>query len=230
MTRPICKRASRLHRHRFAATAELLERDELYPKRLPSSSIRFDRKPSPKATQKPKPKTTKQLAPTKKLHPFHWSFFIGCGMLIILFCLFVSAAISYWWQGFSDDLRYGMPRTAHYDARVGHDDAATPSHFLVMNLQKQIVITEFAGGDISKMTTYKGPMLLGEGQERTIATLAFVDTHHNGNLDMVLCVQQVRYVFLNDGKTFHSAQAVGKPTSEPRPTLAQPLEPEECPL
>ena len=69
-----------------------------------------------------------------------------------------------WWQVTRDDLVYGRPRTFQVDAVVGHgDSAAHPSHFLVLNLSRQIEVIEFPGGDSAHAKIYTGPTLIGVG-------------------------------------------------------------------
>ncbi len=101
-----------------------------------------------------------------------------------------------------DDLRYGNPRTVHTDAIVGHNDGAgTPSHFIAMNLNRQVVIVEIPGGDTSQVRTITGPYLVGAGEDKTPVLLSFDDINHDGTLDMIVNVKNEAIVFLNrDGQ------------------------------
>ena len=114
----------------------------------------------------------------------------------------VGTGLVTWGSTQLDDWHYGRPRTFQMDMRVGHDDAATPSHFIAMNLNRHILIIELPGGDPSKARIYSGPTLFGDGQELTPVTLSFKDVNGDGKPDMLVHVQDQTFVFLNDGTQF----------------------------
>ena len=91
-------------------------------------------------------------------------------MVAMLILWIVGAIALNWWQGYQDDLRYGHPRTYQTDARVGHNDAQTPSHFLALNLHHRVEVIEFPGGDATKAKVYLGPMLTGQTSDQDIVT------------------------------------------------------------
>ena len=104
-----------------------------------------------------------------------------------------------WWNVAQDDWHYGRPRTFQMDARVGHNDVVTASHFIAMNLDRHIIIIEFPGGDPTKAKDYIGPTLFGDGQELNPVTLSFKDVNGDGKLEYAraypgsnLCVYQRR--------------------------------------
>ncbi len=107
-----------------------------------------------------------------------------------------------WWGVTQDDWHYGRPRTFQIDARVGHGDDVTPSHFITVNLNRHIIIIEFPGGDPTKATDYLGPTLFGDGQDLTPVTLSFKDVNGDGKPDMLVHIQDQTFVFLNDGTQF----------------------------
>ena len=107
-----------------------------------------------------------------------------------------------WWQGVQDDAHYGRPRTFQCDAVVGHaDSVARPSHFIVLNLNRQVQVLEFPGGDSSKVKIYM-VVMLPEGQELAPVTLAFRDVNQDGKPDMLVTIDNIRFVFINENGTF----------------------------
>ncbi len=133
----------------------------------------------------------------------HWLVFVGLSLLVMLLGWVLLSSFFNWWQVWQDDLHYGRPRTFQIDAVVGHNDSeANPSHFVAINLHRQIEIIEFPGGDSSKAKIYVGPVLIGEGQDLAAVTLSFKDVNGDGKPDMVVSVQNSRFVFINDNGSF----------------------------
>lgn len=134
---------------------------------------------------------------------FHWLFFVGLAMLVMLLGWVLLTTLFNWWQLWQDDLHYGRPRTFQTEAVVGHNDSeANPSHFVAINLHRQIEIIEFPGGDSSKAKIYIGPVLIGEGQDLAAVTLSFKDMNGDGKPDMIVNIQNNRFVFINDNGSF----------------------------
>ncbi len=138
--------------------------------------------------------------------PRHPLFYLGLGMLgTVLLWMLLSACVS-WVSTTLDDLHYGRPRTYQTDARVGHNDQNTPSHFIALNLNRRIQVIEIPGGDTSHTRIFTGPQLYGTGDDLVPATLSFVDVNGDGKLDMVIKVQESRVVLLNDQGSFRPVQ------------------------
>ena len=76
----------------------------------------------------------------------------------------VGTVLVTWGSTQLDDWHYGRPRTFQVDARVGHDDAVTPSHFIAMNLNRHVIIIEFPGGDPTRAKDYLGRYSLEMGR------------------------------------------------------------------
>ncbi len=133
---------------------------------------------------------------------FHWLFYVGLAMLVMTLMWGGLSALNSWWQVKQDDLHYGRPRTYQVDQVVGHNDAAAPSHFIALNLNRHIEVIEFPGGDPTKARIYIGPVLMGQGQDLAPATLEFRDVNGDGKLDMIVKVQDSRFVFINDNGSF----------------------------
>jgi hypothetical protein len=108
-----------------------------------------------------------------------------------------------WWQVHNDDVNYGRPRTFQFDAVFGHADSAdNPTHIIIVNLNRHIIIIELPGGDPSHSRIYSGPTLLGDSQDLTPVTAKAIDVNGDGKLGLVLYVQDQRMVFINDNGQF----------------------------
>ncbi len=135
------------------------------------------------------------------------SGYFGLGMVALIVLGIAGTLVLNWWNGYQDDLHYGYPRTYQTDARVGHNDAGTPSHFIALNLHHQIEVIEFPGGDASKAKVYLGPTLLGQDSDRVIVTVSFKDVNGDGKPDMILDVNGGISVFINDNGAFQTVRA-----------------------
>ncbi len=137
---------------------------------------------------------------------WHWLVLVGVTMVVGIVLYGGGVVVLSWWHSYQDDLHYGCPRTAQYDMRVGHSDTGTPSHFLALNLNRQIEIIEFPGGDATKAKVYIGPMLIGDGEDLVPVTLEFKDVNRDGKLDMIVHIKESRTVFINDTGQFRLAK------------------------
>lgn len=109
----------------------------------------------------------------------------------------VSGAVS-WAQLRLDDLRYGYPRSSQLEGYVGFGESnGLPTHFIALNLHRQIVVLYIAGDDPSHVSTIKGPVLFGENAEYLPVTLRLVDVNGDGYPDLVLSVGQQQLVYLD---------------------------------
>lgn len=152
--------------------------------------------------------TTEDLPETrpkrqKRAHSRFWLIYIGVGMLAMLALWVGLQMFLSWWQVRSDDATYGRPRTYQFDAVVGHSDSAdNPTHIIIINLNRHIVVIELPGSDPSHARIYSGPTLLGDGQDLTPVTGKAIDVNGDGKPDLILYVQDQRIVFINDGTQF----------------------------
>src|SRR6185436_826227 len=100
------------------------------------------------------------------------------------------SALMTWTQIKLDDLAYGNPRTTHLDAVVGNGDSAlSPTHFLALNLNRQVSVIELPGGDISKALVISGPYLFGDGEDLTPVKLQVEDVNADNKPDLLLTVK-----------------------------------------
>lgn len=102
-----------------------------------------------------------------------------------------------------DDLRYGRPRTTHLEGFVGHEAATgQPTHFIALNLNRQIVVLELPGGDPAQVRSLPGPYLFGANEDLTPVQLALYDIDGDGAKDLFINIRNEQLVYLNKDGTF----------------------------
>ncbi len=141
----------------------------------------------------------------------HWLLFVGIGMIAMLVVWVLGSSLLAWISYEHDNIVYGIPRTFQTDAIVGHggDSPQHPSHFIVVNLNRQVIIVEFMAGNPAKSIDYVVPYyILGQGGDLTLVTLSFRDVTGDGKLDMIVDIhlspQDQTFVFVNDGTKFRA--------------------------
>jgi len=135
----------------------------------------------------------------------HWLWYAGIGAIVALILWVGAAWLSNKWTDTQNDWTYTQAfRTYSVDKAVGHngDSDTHPSHFIVQNDKRRIIIIELPADNAAKAIIYSGPMLIGDGQDRTPITISFQLNAQTGRLDMVLHVQDQNYVFANNGTKF----------------------------
>lgn len=183
------------------------EADErLFPARTPTSTRRYVQVRDLRGSliTQPSQRPHQPAPPARKLH---WLFFLGLGMCLTLLVWLGGTMLLTWWQGYQINQHYGYPRTFQCDAVVGHQDStAHPSHFLALNLHGQIEVFELPGGNAAQVKVYEAPVLMGPDQDQAPVTLTFKDVNGDGKLDLVVAVQDTRFVFLNTGTAFRPSR------------------------
>ena len=135
----------------------------------------------------------------------HWFVPLGIGMIVALILWLSGALVINWWKNTQNDWTYTQAfRTFSIDEVVGHnhDSEAHPSHFIVQNDKRHIIIIELPADDFTKAIIYSAPRLIGEGQDRTPVTISFQLNGQTGRVDMILHVQATSYTFTNNGTKF----------------------------
>ena len=108
-----------------------------------------------------------------------------------------------WGTLWLDDLRYGHPRTMQVSAFVGHPEPqGKPSHFIALNLNRQVVVLELPGGDSTKTQVLQGPTLFGANEELTPVTLRVAKVNQDDKPDLVLSIKREEIIYINTGETF----------------------------
>jgi hypothetical protein len=193
-----------------------------YPK-LPSSSRRyympdiqqqgntqFEYRPKVVGTAIPprRSATVTEDVPATRTRPrrrIHWLTLVGVGAIVALLLWIGGNWVGYWWNGIQNDWKYTSTfRTFSTDQAVGHnnDSNAHPSHFIVQNDKRHILIIELPADDMAKTIIYQAPTLIGDGQEKLPVTISFQTDPQTRRLDMVLHIEDQQYVYTNNGTKF----------------------------
>lgn len=136
------------------------------------------------------------------------TMYLITGVLALLALYAIMGNVVGWGRERLDDLWYGTPRTFHAQAVVGSDDnPLTPSHFVAMNLNRQVVVFHLPGGDSTKTRVITGPYLFGAGEDKTPVLLNFVDLNNDGAVDMQILIKNEAIVYLNRGGNFEPISA-----------------------
>lgn len=151
-----------------------------------------------------KTKQTKEKLSVSKRKP-HWMLYAGLGMLAAMLLWSAFNWVGVQWQKHQDDVNFGFPRTYQTDAVVGHNDSASsPSHFILQNINGQIVVIEYPGGDPTKAMIVVGPKIYAPDANYLTLTAAFVTI--DGKVDMTITLegqQQPAFMLMNDGSKFN---------------------------
>lgn len=151
--------------------------------------------------------TASQPAPAQATRRrVHWLVYVGLLFMVGIIGWLTITILGAWWQAKQDDWTYGMPRTYQTDVVVGHGDSAShPSHFIAQNLNGEIVVIEYPGGDVSKARSYVITTLPGDDGYSPVR-LAFRDVNGDGKLDMLVQIgdpgSQVQVILYNNGQQF----------------------------
>ncbi|HLZ61257.1 MAG TPA: hypothetical protein VKR06_30265 [Ktedonosporobacter sp.] len=144
-----------------------------------------------------------RLTKKRALGQTHPLVYLGLGMIAMLILWTILSTVFGWFATFSDDIRYGRPRTFQMDAWVGHNEqTGVPTHFIALNLNRHIEIIEIPGGDAAHTRIFSGPQLYGANDDLAPVTLSFVDVNGDHRPDMLVTFQGSRLVFINDGTSF----------------------------
>ncbi len=172
--------------------------DEDDPYLTPRSVVRY--RPTNEGTLQGLPKMSRRRR-------LPWYFYASTTLAGILLLYIVVNIGSSWIQHTRDDWTYGNPRTYQTDANVGHGTSQAPmSHFLVENLNGQVIVIEIPGGEPGKAHIYQ-ITTLAQGSIDTPVTVSFKDINADGKLDMLVSIGEpdspLFVVFLfNNGQTF----------------------------
>lgn len=123
----------------------------------------------------------------------------------ILAGIVIATVVPPLWQGASDQLHYGFPRTYQIDANVGHGSRQYPdTHFIALNNHGYIEVIEIAQGVPGKNSLHL--YLLGQpdnaNADEAPVTLAVEDVNGDGKPDLVASCNDNKYILYNDGHAF----------------------------
>ncbi len=178
---------------------------------IPRRSSRATIAEGQRVRQAPQPSDTEEdeqpqtNRPRYRRRTFPWYVLLAVGAILALTLWIGGAWVNKWWVDTQNDWTYTSQfRTFSIDEVVGHnhDSTAHPSHFIVQNDKRHIIIIELPADDWAKAIIYSAPTLIGDGQERTPGTISFQANLQTGRLDMVLHVEDQTYIFTNNGQKF----------------------------
>lgn len=112
-----------------------------------------------------------------------------------------------WGQTKIDDIRYGRPRMSQLSVYVGHNEGpaglhGTPTQLIGMNLNRQIVVLEIPGGDVSKTRTLTGPYLFGANENLTPVRLRLDFVNADQQPDLIVSVKNEEIIYINENDAF----------------------------
>ncbi len=143
--------------------------------------------------------SARETEPAPRRRRVHPVVFVGMALLIAVIGWGVLTVFANWWTNTTQQWTYGYPRTYQTDAVVGHNDSqARPSHFIAVNLNGQVEVIEFPGGDATHAHMYTGLTIVGQNADLIPVTLSFQDVNGDGTLDMIVSVGNTHYIFLNE--------------------------------
>ncbi|WP_298818538.1 hypothetical protein [Chloroflexus sp.] len=142
--------------------------------------------------------------------------YLVTGLLAILALYVLVSAVISWGQVIVDDWRYGRPRTFHLTAEVGRaEEKVGPTRLIAMNLDRQVLILEIPGGDVSKTRALVGPYLVGANEDLTPIVMRLADLNSDALPDLIVGIKNEEIVYLNRGDSF------GLVTAEERQQIAR---------
>lgn len=133
----------------------------------------------------------------------HLAAYITTALLALVALYILLGYFITWGRIMLDDLRYGIPRTSHLIADVGHGQApGMPSHLIAMNLDRQVLVLDIPGGDVDQLRVLRGPYLFGGGEDLTPVTMRLNDMNGDSHVDLVVRVKDEEIVYLNRDGNF----------------------------
>ncbi|SRR6266849_4072451 len=141
----------------------------------------------------------------------HWFVYLGIFFMAVVAFSFALISVGNWWTGVQEDWQFGKyPRTFQIDAVVGHGDSQTsPTHFIALNLDGQIVVLEVSRNDPTKARRYD-ITTIQNNEGNPPVRLSFQDVNADGRPDMLVQIGDpssgtaFTIILLNDGTQFVS--------------------------
>lgn len=124
-------------------------------------------------------------------------------LVVMLFGFVLLSNVVQWWNTWQDDLNYGRPRTFQLDGWVGHNEqTGQPTHFIAQNVDRQISVIEYPGGDPTKARVLLGPHLYGPHDDLVPVKLKLVDVNGDNHVDLIATIGNEQIIYINDNGNF----------------------------
>ena len=145
------------------------------------------------------PSGTIRMKPRRpRLRTYPMSSAILATLAVLVAYQLLSSTV-FWVQLRLDDLRYGYPRSCQLDGYVGFGEAnGLPTHFIAVNLHRQVMIYAIAGSNPTHVLTIKGPYLFGTNEQYAPVRLRLIDVTGDGYPDLVLDVDHQHAVYVDE--------------------------------
>jgi hypothetical protein len=170
-----------------------------------TSAVRYS-VPHRRETTNLQPKPTKVI--NRRFDRTSLVIWLCLGLIVMIVGWWFLSWVANWWQGVTDNMKYGTPRTFQADHYVGLGDSpAHPDHFIALNLHGVIEVIQLNSQDHTKDAVY---VLTSVDNEGVPASLSFRDVDSDGKMDIVVTIgdsNPYTIVMLNNGKTFQPTQS-----------------------
>ena len=104
-------------------------------------------------------------------------------------------------------------KVVQLDAYVGHNETnGSATRFLATNVNRQVTVLEFPGGDPNKTRVIIGPYLIGQGEEKTDVRVRTQDVNGDGKPDLVVSAKGEDFVYINEKDSFRPITAEERAT------------------
>lgn len=175
-----------------------------YPQRMPSSARRYTTTQGHQVIEQGNKRMVIHTEPPPThQRRFHWLFFVGLALLVMVAGWIALTLLGTWWQTKQLDWKYGNPRTFQTEQFVGHADSpAHPNHFIAVNIGGTIEVVELNTTNPKTDHVY---VITTISDSTTPVTVSFHDLNHDGKVDMLVTVGETNpytVIFLNNGSVF----------------------------
>lgn len=147
--------------------------------------------------------TRRQAAPANNSSTMKLALFGGAVVVVLVLSYLVVSFAVHTWQNWQDDMTYGRPRITRLMASVGHNEAnGVKTLFTAQNINGQISITEFPGGDPTKTRVIVGPQLFGKDKDLIPVKLQTKDVNGDGADDLIATADDQVLIYINENGNF----------------------------
>lgn len=150
------------------------------------------------------------VQPKKQRIPLSWWAKLIIALIVLALVIWAVVTVILMVVDFGTDMsntfNYGPNRTSIVSGVFGHhNDAATPTSVIAMNVKGALLIEEVPGGDVSKTKVYPtGLTLVGSNAAQMPIILTIKDLNQDHKPDVLVEIpgQKVQLQLMNNGKDF----------------------------